>query len=83
MKTFQEFLNEADEYAFIKKLGFKPKGKLSNGSVVHGHPDPEKGEVIIDKHGGWKHKPLVNGEPSEGTTGNTLKAHLGESLMIP
>lgn len=50
---------------------------------MHGHPDPEKGEIIINKQGEWKHKPLVNGEESQGTTGNTLKAHLSESLDEP
>lgn len=76
MKTFNEFLTEASEYDFIKKAGFKSKGTMSDGSRVHSHPTI--GEIHINKHGEWHHIPHGSSAEDgfEGTTGNSLKAHL-------
>lgn len=66
-----------NEYSFLRKAGFKKSGNLSDGGVVHTHP--ANGSVIINKHGEWHHVPHGSSREDgfEGTTGETLKAHIG------
>jgi hypothetical protein len=65
------------EYSFLRKSGFKKSGTMSDGGDVHTHP--ANGSVIINKHGEWHHVPHGSSREDgfEGTTGETLKAHLG------
>lgn len=69
-------LAEENEYSFLRKHGFKKSGTLTDGGVVHTHP--EHGAVIINKHGEWHHVPHGSSREDgfEGTTGNTLKNHI-------
>lgn len=78
-------LAEGNEYSFLRKHGFKKSGTLTDGGVVHTHP--EHGAVIINKHGEWHHVPHGSSREDgfEGTTGNTLKNHisrLNESDLV-
>ena len=67
---------EENEYSFLRKHGFKKSGTLTDGGVVHTHP--EHGAIIINKHGEWHHVPHGSSREDgfEGTTGNTLKNHI-------
>ena len=72
-----DIITEASEYSFLSKSGFKKKGTLSDGGVVHSHP--LHGDVIINKHGHWHHVPSgsTREDGFEGSTGTSLQTHLG------
>lgn len=44
---------EENEYSFLRKHGFKKSGTLTDGGVVHTHP--EHGAIIINKYGESHH----------------------------
>jgi len=71
-------LTESEYQTSLKKHGFKKQGSLSDGSTVFSHP--MKGEVIVNKHNEWHHKPQHGGKSEDGFGGNTndsLVKHLG------